>query len=75
MKVLDIYKLNVYHVLTFMFKVKRDTAPAAFRNKFQEIFHCYPTGFSQSNFVEVNILSNQTKFLVGFEVQGSGIGF
>ena len=45
-----------------MFKIKRDSAPAAFRNDFREISHRYPTGFSQSNFVEGNILSKQTKF-------------
>ena len=51
-------------VLTFTFKIKRDPAPAAFRNDFREISHLYPTGFSQSNFVEGHILSNQTKFAV-----------
>ena len=61
MKVLNICRLNIYQVLTFMFKIKRDSAPAAFRNDFREISHRYPTGFSQSNFVEGNILSNQTK--------------
>ena len=64
MKVLNIYKLNIYQVLTFMFKIKRDTAPAAFRNDFREISLRYPSGFSQSNFVEGNILLNQTKFAV-----------
>ena len=43
-----------------MYKIKRDTALAAFRDNFREISHRYPTGFSQSNFVESNILSNQT---------------
>ena len=64
MKVLNIYKLNIYQLLTFMFKIKPDTAPAALRNDFREISHRYPAGFSQSNFVEGNILSNQTKFAV-----------
>ena len=47
-----------------MFKIKRDSAPAAFRNDFREISHRYPTGFSQNNFVEGNIVSDQTKFAV-----------
>ena len=64
MKVLNIYKFYIYQVLTFMFKIKRDTAPAVFRNSSREWYHRYPTGFSQSNFVEGNILSNQTKFVV-----------
>ena len=64
MKVLNIYKLNIYQVLTFTFKIKRDTAPATFRNDCREISHRYPSGLSQSNFVEGNIVSNQTKFPV-----------
>ena len=64
MEVLKIYKLNIYQVLTFMFKIKWDTTPAAFWSNFQEKSHCYPTGFSQSSFAESNILSNQTKFTV-----------
>ena len=64
MKVLNICKLNIYQVLAFLFKIKGYTVPAAFRNYFREIFHRYPTGFSQINFVEGNILSNQTKFPV-----------
>ena len=47
-----------------MFKIKRDTAPATFRNDCREISHRYPSGLSQSNFVEGNIVSNQTKFPV-----------
>ena len=47
-----------------MFQIKRDTAPETFRNNFRKISDRYPTGFSQSNFVEGNILSKQTKFAV-----------
>ena len=64
MKVLNIYKLNSYKLFTFMFKIKRGSASAAFRNNFREISHGYPTQFSQSNFVKGNILSNQTKFAI-----------
>ena len=49
-----------------MFKIKRDSLPSAFRNNFRKISHQYPLGFSQSNFVEGNILLNQTKFAVSF---------
>ena len=59
MKVLNIYKLHIYRVLT----------------RFPGNISSYPTGFSQSNFVEGNILSNHTNLLSHFEVQGSGIGF
>ena len=46
MKVLNICKLNIYQVLTFKFKIKRDTVPRAFRNNLREISHRYPPGFS-----------------------------
>ena len=62
MKVLNIYKLNIYQVLTFMFKIKRETSQASFQDDFWEIYYHYPTGFSQRDFVEGHILSNQTKF-------------
>ena len=58
MKVLDIYKLTIYQVLTFMFKIKRDSPPAAFRNDFRKISHGSPRRFSQSNILEDNILLN-----------------
>ena len=47
-----------------MFKMKQDSGPTAFQNDLREISYRYPTGFSQSNFVEGNTLSNQTKFAV-----------
>ena len=47
-----------------MFKMKRDTAPASFRNDFREISHQHPTRFGQSNFVKGNVLSYKTKFAV-----------
>ena len=63
-KVLNIYKLNIYQLLAFMFKIKRDSVSAAFRNNFREISHRYPTRISQINSVEGNILSNQAIFVV-----------
>ena len=44
--------------------LKQDTEPAFSRKDFGEIFHRYPAGFSQSDFLEGNIMSNQTKFAV-----------
>ena len=47
-----------------MFKTKQNSATAAFRNGFRKISQPYPTGLSQNNFMEDNILSNQTKVVV-----------
>ena len=68
LKVLNICKHNIYKEMTFMFKIKRDTASVGFRNNFREISHQYPTEFSQSDFLEGNILSDQTK--IGISSQG-----
>ena len=64
MKILNIYKLNIYQVLTFMFKIKTNTAPLVFRTKFKEIQHIYPTRFSKNSFVENQLVYSQTKFSV-----------
>ena len=74
-KVLNIYKLKIYQVLVFMFKIKQDTAPVAFRNHFLELSHRYAAGCSEGNFVGSNFLSNQTNLLIFIELHESRIGF
>ena len=64
MKVLNIYKLNIYQILNFMFKIKANTAPCIFQNQFTEIQHQYSTRFSKNSFVESQLVYSQTKFSV-----------
>ena len=64
MKVLNIYKLNIYQILNFMFKIKTNTAPCIFENQFTEIQHQYSTRFSKNSFVESQLVCCQTKFSV-----------
>ena len=64
MKILNIYKLNIYQVLIFMHQIKTNTAPIVFHNNFNEINHSYPTRFSNNRFVEKKIFLTQTKFAV-----------
>ena len=40
---LNIYKLNIYHTVNLMFRVKNYTIPEAFRTKFQIMQHNYAT--------------------------------
>ena len=61
MKVLNIYKLNIYQILNFVFKIK---APCIFQKQFTEIQHQYWTRFSNSSFVEIQLVYRQTKFSV-----------
>ena len=64
MKVLNIYKLNIYQILNFMFKIKANTAPYISQNQFTEIQHQYSTRFSNNSFLESQLVySQRTKTL------------
>ena len=39
MEVSNIYKLTMYQILNFMFKIKTKSAPCIFENQFTEIQH------------------------------------
>ena len=41
--ILNIYKLNIYHTVNLMFRVKNNTILEAFRTKFQIVQHNYAT--------------------------------
>ena len=64
MKVLNIYKLSIYQILTFMFKIKTNTAPCIIENQFMEIQHQHSNRFSKNGFVESQLVYSQTKFSV-----------
>ena len=45
--ILNIYKLNIYHVINLMFRVKNNTIPEALVNKFEIVHHHFPTRHSE----------------------------
>ena len=49
--VLNVYKLNFYQVLNFMFRAHSETIPKIFQTKFQYIEHKYKTRQSKYNFI------------------------
>ena len=49
--ILNVYKLNLYQVLHFMFKVHNQTIPKSFQTKFQYIEYKYETRQSKENFI------------------------
>ena len=51
-KILNVYKLNIVNVATFMHKVNTKTAPNIFVSRFQKPSHSYPTRFSKLNYVQ-----------------------
>ena len=64
MKVLNIYKLNIYQILKVTFKKKTNIAPCIFENQFTEIQPQYSTRFSKNSFAEFQLVYSQTKFSV-----------
>ena len=49
--ILNVYKLNLYQVLNFMFRVHNETIPKSFQTKFQYTEHKYETRQSKDNFI------------------------
>lgn len=47
---LDIFQLNIYQILLFMFKIKNGTSPALFHDQFEKIHHKYETRYSQHSY-------------------------
>ena len=48
--VLNLYKINIHHILTFMFRTKNQGITATFQEKFKQIHHKYSTGFQPRKF-------------------------
>ena len=47
-----------------MFRVKNNTKPEAFENKFEIVHYHYPTKHSENNFTEPKIYFKATKFAI-----------
>ena len=62
--IFNIYKLNIYHTVNLMFRVKSNTIPEAFRTKFQIVQHNYATRHSENNFEKPKITLKATKFVI-----------
>ena len=60
--ILNIYKLNVYHTVNLMFRVKYNTLPEAFCTKFQIVQHNYAIRHSKNNFGKPKMTFKFTKF-------------
>ena len=61
---LNVYQINVFQVLKFMYKSKHNLNPRMFDNTFTEIHQGYPTRFSRSNFKQPKIITKTTSFAI-----------
>ena len=50
LKALNVYQINVYQIISFMYKVKRGSIPKIFNNNFSSVDHSYSTRFSLNSF-------------------------
>ena len=56
MNVFNKYKLSIYQILNFMFKIKINTAPCIFENQFTENQQQYSTRFSKNSFIQSQLV-------------------
>ena len=64
LNILNVYQINLFRTLQFMFSVKNGTCPTAFANYFQLIFHKYETRSLKHNFSRTSSSSKCTSFRV-----------
>ena len=62
--ILNVYKINLYQVLNFMFRVHNETIPKTFNNKFKYIDHKYETRHSTDNFMVPKRTTRITRFAI-----------
>ena len=61
---LNIYQLNIFQILIFMYKIKNNLAPPIFYNYFKPIKHKYSTRSSGYNFHRERYLSKTTSYKI-----------
>ena len=64
LNVLNIYQINIYQSLIFMYKFNNQMAPSIFTTLFKKIEHKYPTRSSVNNFVLPKTFSKTTNFSI-----------
>ena len=62
--ILNVYKLNLYQVLNFMFRVHNETIPKNFQTKLQYIEHKYEIRQSKDNFIIPKGNTGITRFAI-----------
>ena len=64
MTALNVYQINIFQVLKFMYKSKHNLNPRVSDNTFKEIHHGYPRRSSRSNFKQPKIITKTTSFAI-----------
>ena len=64
LNILNFYKITVYISPIFILRIKNNTMPYAFYERFTNINHQYPNRFCQNNFVQNKLKFPRTKFAI-----------
>ena len=64
LKILNIYQTNIYQILLFMFRIRHKLTPNAFKQKFFQIKHKYPSRFSCNNFLQPKSVRKSTDYSI-----------
>ena len=62
--ILNVYQLNLYQTLIFMFKLKHKMIPEVFQSQFSVINHRYPTRYSSNSFKIPKTSLHKTDFSI-----------
>ena len=65
-KILNVYKLNIFNIAVFMYKIQGKSAPSIFLPKFTKPSHSYPTRFSHLNYVKPTPKLNKCKYRISY---------
>ena len=61
---LNIYQLNLYQILVFMFKAKNNLLPNTFSSVFTNVSHKYTTRYATDACVQTKVCTKQTCFRI-----------
>ena len=64
MNALNVYEIDTFHVLKFLYKAKHNLNPVVFNSTITETHHRYPTIFSKTNFKQPKIITKVTRFVI-----------
>ena len=63
---LNIYQINLFQPLRFMYNFNKNGAPIIFNNLIKEPIHKYPTKFSKNSFSLKTFFPNGSKYCISF---------
>ena len=64
LKALNIYQINIFQILLFMYKLKNNLVPKIFHKHFEKVQHKYPTKYSIHNYIQPKTITKMTNFSV-----------